>query len=38
LLHSHLEPQKDKPATQKTRYLRHYSFMDKTQEHREAYL
>jgi hypothetical protein len=36
LLHGRREPQKDKPAAQKTLYLRHYLFMVKTQEHREA--
>jgi hypothetical protein len=36
LLHGHRQPQKDKPATQKTLYLRHYLFMVKTREHREA--
>ncbi|KAJ7623901.1 hypothetical protein DFH06DRAFT_1446575 [Mycena polygramma] len=36
LLHGRLEPQKDKPAARKTLFLRHYLFMVKTQEHREA--
>jgi hypothetical protein len=36
LLHGRREPQKDKPPAQKTLYLRHYLFMVKTQEHREA--
>jgi hypothetical protein len=36
LLHGRREPQKDKPPAQKTLYLRHYLFMVRTQEHREA--
>jgi hypothetical protein len=36
LLHGRREPQKDKPAAQKTLFLRHYLSMVKTQEHREA--
>jgi hypothetical protein len=36
LLHGRREPQKDKPAAQKTLILRHYLSMVKTQEHREA--
>jgi hypothetical protein len=35
-LHGRKEPQKDKPAAQKTLYLRHYLFMLKTQSHRES--
>ncbi|KAJ6481604.1 hypothetical protein DFH09DRAFT_950531 [Mycena vulgaris] len=36
LLHGRREPQKDKPAAQKTLFMRHYLFMVKTQTHREA--
>jgi hypothetical protein len=36
LLHGRREPQKDKPAAQKTIYLRHYLSMVRTQSHREA--
>ncbi|KAJ7900679.1 hypothetical protein B0H14DRAFT_2330865 [Mycena olivaceomarginata] len=36
LLHGRREPPKDKPAAQKTLFLRHYLSVVKTQEHREA--
>jgi hypothetical protein len=36
MLHGRREPQKDKPAVQKTLYLRHYLSMVKTSSHREA--
>ncbi|KAJ7508183.1 hypothetical protein B0H11DRAFT_1704589, partial [Mycena galericulata] len=36
LMHGQHEPQKDKPAAQKTLFMRHYLYMVKTQIHREA--